>query len=189
VTVTPEVHEFASFGTWHGQVNDLDSHLETPFSRWGELLGESWGRAAEAFSPAGGYDSPRAATFETEAFWRVKDSGAPGMFDLADRIKILDVVGIRRQLVFPALMMMSRLWADAPGRADRLQRYNEFAGRWTKAEVLSQAEAALAGGARALLIQDGTTIGTMLSSRSADGSAVGNAGPFERLCSSSYWWF
>jgi len=169
------VHEFASFGRWRGQVNDLDSHLETPFSRWGELLGEQWGRVAEAFSPTGEYDSQRSIRFEAEEFWEVKHAGAPGMFDLSDRLRILDTVGIRRQLVFPALMMMSKLWSDAAGRAERLRCYNEFAGRWTAEsggrvrvaatvaggvdEVLSQAEAALAAGARAVVIQDGTTIG------------------------------
>jgi predicted TIM-barrel fold metal-dependent hydrolase len=163
----------AAFDRWHGQINDLDSHLETPVDRWGEMLGPAWGSVGATLRPP---PRPEASSPPQgpDRFWQVKDERAPGMSNLGDRLHILDEVGIRNQLVFPALLMMSKIWAEAPGRSERVDSYNRLAAQWTRdsggrlrvaalvagdlAQVIVQAESAMAAGARALLLQDGVGI-------------------------------
>jgi predicted TIM-barrel fold metal-dependent hydrolase len=160
----------------HGRINDLDSHLQVPVSRWGEVFGEATARFGQKFADVPFFDETDEPDANPESVWRTKGSAAPGASTPEGRLATMDIMGIERQLIFPQVVLAVPAWSDHP-RADAvLQEYNDAVLRWTAAGegrlrptallnlttvegAIAEAERVAAGGARAVFIQDGVAPG------------------------------
>lgn len=166
-TVVPSVH---------GRINDLDSHLQVPVSRWGEVFGEATARFGAHFAGHPFFDETDEPVRTTESVWKTKGTAAPGSSTPEGRLKTLDVMGIERQLIFPQVVLALPAWSDHPKAGVVLREYNDAVLRWTKAGhgrlrptallnlttiegAIAEAERVVAGGARAVFIQDGIAPG------------------------------
>jgi predicted TIM-barrel fold metal-dependent hydrolase len=166
-TVVPEVH---------GRINDLDSHLQVPASRWGEVFGEATARLGEPFVGNQFFDQTDEPERTTESVWRTKGAAAPGSSTPEGRLATMDLMGIERQLIFPQIVLAGPAWSDHPSAPAVLREYNDAVLRWTAAGngrlrptallnlttiegAIAEAERVVAGGAKAVFIQDGIAPG------------------------------
>lgn len=106
----------------HGRVLDTDSHEQVPVPRWGEVFGERAQRFAETSSEW--FNSLKKSSFmgsevkETDGFhldvpddieitpetmWENKGVIGPSAINLDRRPAAMDVMGFRRELVFPLM--------------------------------------------------------------------------------------
>ena len=160
----------------HGRINDLDSHLQVPISRWSEVFGEATSRFGERFSGIPLFDATDEPELTTESVWKTKGTSAPGASTPEGRLAAMDVMGIERQLIFPQVVLALPAWSDHPSAGAVLREYNDAVLRWTAAGhgrlrptallnlttiegAIAEAERVAAGGARAVFIQDGITPG------------------------------
>ena len=103
---------------------DVDGHEFAPPHLWGEVFGPMAGRLAPVCEPFAekmgegymvkpelrGDDAPLTA----ESVWSVRNTGAPGAFDMRRRLEAMDLMGIRRQLVFPSYALFAQMLAAGP---------------------------------------------------------------------------
>jgi predicted TIM-barrel fold metal-dependent hydrolase len=160
----------------HGRILDLDSHLQVPISRWGEVFGDATSRFGKRFAGIPLFDATDEPDLTTESVWNTKGTAAPGASDPKCRLAAMDVMGIDRQLIFPQVILAMPAWSDHPNAASVLHEYNDTVMRWTKegrgrlrptallnlttiSGAIAEAERVAAGGARAVFIQDGITPG------------------------------
>lgn len=99
-----------------GPMLDVDSHEMAPTHVWGEMFGRHSQRFAElteAFLTRLGEDNVLApgvvdqAEITPESVWSTKGPRAPGSFDFDRRTEVLDVMGTKRQMVFPTSALLS----------------------------------------------------------------------------------
>ena len=160
----------------HGRINDLDSHLQVPASRWGEVFGEATARLGAQWTGHPFFDATNEPERTTESVWKTKGTAAPGACTPEGRLATMDVMGIERQLIFPQVVLAVPAWSEHPGANTVLREYNDAVIRWTKAGnsrlrptallnvttidgAIAEAERVVAGGARAVFIQDGVAPG------------------------------
>lgn len=160
----------------HGRINDLDSHLQVPISRWGEVFGEATERFGEQFAGIPLFDATEEPELSAESVWRTKGTAAPGASTPEGRLAALDVMGIERQLIFPQVVLAQPAWSAHPKAGSVLREYNDAVLRWTAAGqgrlrptallnlttiegAVAEAERVASGGARAVFIQDGIAPG------------------------------
>lgn len=166
-TTVPEVH---------GRINDLDSHLQVPVSKWAEVFGEATARFGTQFAGHPFFDETNEPERTAESVWKTKGSAAPGSSTPMGRLATMDVMGIDRQLIFPQVVVALPAWSDHPKAPLVLREYNDAVLRWTKEGdnrlrptallnlttiegAIAEAERVVAGGARAVFIQDGIAPG------------------------------
>jgi predicted TIM-barrel fold metal-dependent hydrolase len=100
---------------------DVDSHEMTPSHLWGDVFGEAAGRIAELAVPvlkktgANDFYNPDVSADNTEVTeenaWTIRGTRAPGAFDMGRRLSVMDVMGVKRQLVFPSFALFANhLW-------------------------------------------------------------------------------
>jgi len=91
-----------------GNIVDIDSHESTPMNLWADQFGSVVADMVEAVS-----QSTLAATrirdrddtaINSDTVWSRKSSDAPGSFDFGRRLEVLDLTGVRRQMMFPGGM-------------------------------------------------------------------------------------
>lgn len=160
----------------HGRINDLDSHLQVPISRWAEVFGEATARFGERFAGVPLFDAIDEPELSVQSVWTTKGTAAPGASTPEGRLAAMDVMGIERQLIFPQVVLAMPAWSDHPNAAMVLREYNDAVLRWTAAGrgrlrptallnlttvdgAITEAERIAAGGARAVFIQDGIAPG------------------------------
>jgi predicted TIM-barrel fold metal-dependent hydrolase len=160
----------------HGRINDLDSHLQVPISRWGDVFGEATARFGQVFADIPLFDATDEPELTTESVWKTKGTAAPGASTPEGRLAAMDVMGIERQLIFPQVVLAQPAWSSHPKAAVVLREYNDAVLRWTAAGhgrlrptallnlttiegAVAEAERVAAGGARAVFIQDGIAPG------------------------------
>jgi predicted TIM-barrel fold metal-dependent hydrolase len=88
-----------------GRIMDADSHEYTPVNLWEEQFGSIVRPFVEAHENS---KMPIRAVVESDDtpvnadnIWNTKFAKAPGAFDLARRLEVMDLTGVRRQMVFP----------------------------------------------------------------------------------------
>ncbi|HWU25608.1 MAG TPA: amidohydrolase family protein [Rhizomicrobium sp.] len=102
-----------------GRVMDLDSHEQIPQDRYPEIFGERGKRFLEVskgmfdmieevsnrISPGDGLhvNVPDTAEITEKAVWEKKGSHAPSHADMDRRPEVMDMMGVKRQLVFPTM--------------------------------------------------------------------------------------
>lgn len=164
------------FPAVHGRINDLDSHLQVPASKWGEVFGEATAALATPFLGNPFFDDCDEPASSLESVWTKKGSAAPGASTPEGRLATMDLMGIERQLIFPQVLLALPAWSDHPNAGKVLREYNDAVLRWTKEGkgrlrptallnmttiegAIVEAERVIAGGARAIFIQDGIAPG------------------------------
>jgi len=160
----------------HGRINDLDSHLQVPISRWAEVFGEATARFGKRFAGIALFDAIDEPELTTDSVWTTKGTAAPGASTPEGRLAAMDVMGIDRQLIFPQVVLAQPAWSTHPNAQAVLHEYNDAVLRWTAAGqgrlrptallnlttidgAIAEAERVAAGGARAVFIQDGIAPG------------------------------
>jgi predicted TIM-barrel fold metal-dependent hydrolase len=160
----------------HGRINDLDSHLQVPVSKWAEVFGDAMAETGKAYIGYQFFDDTVEAALTPETVWKKKGTGAPGAWTPEGRLAAMDLMGIERQLIFPQVLMALPAWSKHPSAGAVLREYNDAVLAWTKAGrgrlrptallnmttiegAIAEAERVIAGGARAVFIQDGIAPG------------------------------
>lgn len=85
----------------HGRINDLDSHLQVPVSKWGDVFGEATAQFGQAFAGIPLFDVSDEPELTVETVWQTKGSSAPGASTPEGRLAAMDVMGIEQQIIFP----------------------------------------------------------------------------------------
>ena len=88
----------------HGRINDLDSHLQVPISRWDEVFGPATARFGAQFEGIALFDPTHEPELNEESVWHTKGAAAPGAWTPEGRMAAMDVMGIERQLIFPQVV-------------------------------------------------------------------------------------
>lgn len=101
------------------RVLDADSHEMAPIHFWGPLFGPAAGEIAEQITDclklqkANDFYAPDLAgdltAINQESVWNVKGTSAPGAFDFARRLEVMDEMGVARQLVFPSFAIFASM--------------------------------------------------------------------------------
>lgn len=98
----------------HGRVLDVCSFEQTPFAWHGKVYGERGQRFRDANMDLvrpfeGVYGEPDGTDTELtpQLIWETKGVNAPSAADLNRRPEVLDVMGIQRQMVFPAILLLA----------------------------------------------------------------------------------
>lgn len=119
----------AILGRLRGRIIDMDSHLEPPVSAWGAVYGPNLGAHGQQFVGSH-YDCVNGAV-PLERVFDEKTPCAPGMLSVADRLAVIDLVGIDRQVLFPPPLVMPAIWnSHDPDRVVESE-YNDAMVRWT----------------------------------------------------------
>lgn len=97
-------------------VIDVDAHEMAPAHVWGEMFGPHSARFAEVAADfirsfgANSFWRPGLAddaAITPASVWTVKGPSAPGAFDFDRRRRVLDAMGIARQLIFPSAALLA----------------------------------------------------------------------------------
>lgn len=143
-----------------GRIGDVDSHEQIPVPRYAEVFGERgrrfveanpalWANLERAFpAPEDRMTTEREDTMDItpENVWTVKGFSAPSAGDLDRRPAVMDLMGIRRQLIFPTMGLFALSQSLGGGfnavpkatpeqvqvGRDALDAYNEWAGHLTQ---------------------------------------------------------
>jgi predicted TIM-barrel fold metal-dependent hydrolase len=96
-----------------GRIVDIDSHEMLPLQVWEREIGPCMNDIAEVFASSGitaheqhnhpslpGYQVDDAA-IDPQTIWSLKGSGSPGAVDIRRRLEVMDLMGVKRQLMFP----------------------------------------------------------------------------------------
>jgi predicted TIM-barrel fold metal-dependent hydrolase len=104
---------------------DVDAHEFAPPHLWGKVFGPMADRLAGICAPliAGlgeGYINRPGQAGDTtpmtlENVWTQRHTGAPGAFDMRRRLEAMDLMGIRRQLIFPSFGLWGQILSTAAG--------------------------------------------------------------------------
>jgi len=106
-----------------GEIIDVDTHESLPINLWQERYGSVVNDFIEALTAAKfpvAIDKKEIDDTEinSETVWRNKRLAAPGAFDFERRLEVMDLTGVKQQIVFPGAMgLMSMLFyanADNP---------------------------------------------------------------------------
>lgn len=108
---------------------DVDGHEMSPCQKWGEVFGEAGARIAELTEPMlrrlgdQNFSNPDLEgdleEITPETVWNVRGTDAPGAFDFSRRLRVMDEMGIEKQLIFPsfALVVMPLMSPETPARS------------------------------------------------------------------------
>jgi predicted TIM-barrel fold metal-dependent hydrolase len=111
---------------------DPDSHEMAPTHLWGDLFGEAAARIADLALPvlkkAGGQNfvdpsiSADEGPIDDDSIWNIRGTRAPGAFDMARRLQVMDRMGVEKQLLFPSYALFANHFLSGDMRALK-QRY------------------------------------------------------------------
>lgn len=104
-----------------GRTLDVDGHEFAPPHLWGAVFGPVAARLSPICTPFAammgeGYMVQPQLTGDTmpmtlDNVWSVRTTGAPGAFDMRRRLEAMDLMGIRRQLIFPSYALFAQMMA------------------------------------------------------------------------------
>jgi predicted TIM-barrel fold metal-dependent hydrolase len=103
---------------------DVDGHEFAPPRVWGELFGPVAERLAEVCGPfiaamGDNYilrpdQAADDAAMTADNVWSMRHTGAPGAFDMHRRLEAMDLMGVRRQLIFPSFGLWGQILSCGP---------------------------------------------------------------------------
>src|SRR5271154_1002198 len=165
----------AALGGLRGRILDLDSHIQFPWTELGPLFGPMAGQIGIERDRRGlgaiqevvgqGLVEDRPDGVDAQSVWTVKGPHAIGANSALERLAVLDLMGIDRQLIFPMVLVAIAGWQDTDDGRDAMRRYNDFVLKWARPDTrrlrpttvlgmgdpaitLAEAERVIAGGAR-----------------------------------------
>lgn len=125
---------------------DVDAHEFAPPHLWGETFGPVAERLAEVCAPfiqAMGENyihRPAQAADNTEMnrenVWTLRHSGAPGAFDMARRLEAMDLMGVRKQLVFPSYGLWGQILSTPEGGGPIAAGMRQYLGNLTVSDAV-----------------------------------------------------
>jgi predicted TIM-barrel fold metal-dependent hydrolase len=162
-----------------GRILDLDSHMQFAWGDLARFFGDLAGRIGQARASRG--LGPLLEAMSTEAswsrqeradaenVWTVKGAEAVGASDPKERLEVLDLMGIDRQLIFPMVLVAIAAWQDTDEGYQAMRRYNDFVLEWSRTDprrlrpttvlnmadpelTVAEAERVVTGGSRAVLL-------------------------------------
>jgi len=117
---------------------DVDGHEFAPPHLWGEVFGPVAARLAQVCAPfieAMGEDyihrpgqAADDAAMTLENVWTMRHTGAPGAFDMHRRLQAMDLMGVRRQLVFPSYGLWGQILSTPEGGGPIAAGLRQFMG-------------------------------------------------------------
>ncbi|MBW8783787.1 MAG: amidohydrolase family protein [Novosphingobium sp.] len=130
-----------------GRTLDVDGHEFAPPHLWGEIFGPVAARLAEVCAPfiaAMGEDyiarpgqAADDAPMTAENVWTLRHTGAPGAFDMRRRLEAMDLMGIRRQLIFPSYGLWGQILATPEGGGPIAAGMRQFLGNLSVEESIA----------------------------------------------------
>ena len=124
---------------------DVDGHEFAPPHLWGEVFGPVAARLAEVCAPfiaAMGEDyihrpgqAADDAEMTRENVWTMRHTGAPGAFDMRRRLQAMDLMGVRRQLIFPSFGLWGQILSTPEGGGPIAAGLRQFMGRVSVEEM------------------------------------------------------
>ncbi|MGB8366094.1 MAG: amidohydrolase family protein [Rhizomicrobium sp.] len=103
---------------------DVDGHEFAPPHLWGTLFGPTAERLSKVCEPfiammGDGYilrpdQAGDDAPMTLENVWTLRHTGAPGAFDMKRRLEAMDLMGVRRQLIFPSYGLWGQILSTGP---------------------------------------------------------------------------
>jgi predicted TIM-barrel fold metal-dependent hydrolase len=124
---------------------DVDGHEFAPPHLWGDIFGPVAAQLAELCAPfieAMGKDyiarpgqAADDAPMTLENVWTVRNTGAPGAFDMRRRLEAMDLMGVRRQLIFPSYGLWGQILATPEGGGSTAAAIRAFLGDPSEAET------------------------------------------------------
>lgn len=107
------------------RTNDVDGHEFAPPHLWGSIFGPVAACLADVCAPlikAMGEDyierpgqAADDAAMTAENVWTLRHTGAPGAFDMRRRLAAMDLMGVRRQLIFPSYGLWGQILSTPEG--------------------------------------------------------------------------
>lgn len=118
-----------------GRLVDCDTHLYVPPSQFVSAFGEGFVPRFRAIHERlhGKRDVAEygeGVELDDHTAWQLKHWDTPAGWDLGDRMRALDLMGVDRQLMFPDGMVSTLLTSRMPGAWEAAKRYNDFAQEW-----------------------------------------------------------
>jgi predicted TIM-barrel fold metal-dependent hydrolase len=112
---------------------DVDGHEFAPPHLWANIFGPTAARLATICEPliaqlGEGYISRPDQAGDDSAMtldnvWTQRHTGAPGAFDMKRRLEVLDLMGVRRQLIFPSFGLWGQILSTgADGRGGSMSK-------------------------------------------------------------------
>lgn len=162
-----------TFDAFKGRITDLDAHLQIPTDLYPDILGPAGEKIAADFKDIAYFNSGDGEVEATEeSIWKVKGVSAPGAYTLENRLHVMDMMGISRQLVFPQVIVCFMIWGKDENAQLTMRNYNDHVCNWTKQsggriraaavlrtntldEMLEEADRVIANGAKAIFINEG----------------------------------
>ena len=124
---------------FHGRLNDVDHHLQPAVDNYEEAGGEAGRQVANGLRDRYGHHPQEAALkqnhllgkesseFTSETVWNIKGASAPGAYSPEGRLKTLDVMGVRRALIFADPSIMMHGLAPTELGVPTMRHWNDFA--------------------------------------------------------------
>lgn len=165
-----------TFSTFHGRIADLDAHLQIPADLYPDILGPAGDKIAADFRHIPYFNSGEGEVKATEeSIWKVKGVSAPGAYTLENRLQVMDMMGISRQLVFPQVIVCFMIWGNDEHADLTMRNYNDHVCDWTRSskgrvsaaavlrtqnleDLLKETDRVLKKGAKAVFINEGEPI-------------------------------
>ena len=101
------------------RVLDADSHEMAPLQFWGSMFGPAAGEIAAQITDClkmqkgNDFYAPElvgdVTAIDHDSVWNLKGTSAPGAFDFARRLEVMNEMGIARQLVFPSFAIFASM--------------------------------------------------------------------------------
>jgi predicted TIM-barrel fold metal-dependent hydrolase len=124
---------------------DVDGHEFAPPHLWGAIFGPVAAQLAQVCAPfiqAMGEDyiaRPNQAADDTpmsvQNVWTLRHTGAPGAFDMRRRLEAMDLMGVRRQLIFPSYGLWGQILSTPEGGGSTAAAIRAFLGEPSEAET------------------------------------------------------
>jgi predicted TIM-barrel fold metal-dependent hydrolase len=110
---------------------DLDGHLQMDQMQLRELFGaQASVLPGMAVDPVSDAPKPK-STFVPADVWKLKGSSAYGASNAAERIEILDAMGVAKQLVLPRVRVALAAWhGNRDAQHALVERFNEVMASW-----------------------------------------------------------
>jgi len=122
-----------------GRILDLDSHIQPRIENFeeiigpaGKLLGETFSRLQKSSMQAGNQQDKYTLVGEEaeptfENVWNVKGGAAPGSTDPVARLKVMEIMGVQRSLIFsdPGAQILATQ-TEHKMSLDAMQHYNDW---------------------------------------------------------------
>ena len=162
-----------TFDAYSGRITDLDAHLQIPADLYPDILGPAGKKIAADFRDIPYFNAGGGEVDATEeSIWNVKGVSAPGAYTIENRLTVMDMMGISRQLVFPQVIVCFMIWGDDANAALTMRNYNDHVCDWTRKsrgrvratavlrtntleELLEETDRVIANGAKAVFINEG----------------------------------